>query len=383
MKHGESWRAVSVDIFWSDAIRDNDELIAWQLMFMRYARRFDDGDLKAGQFDCSIRELCRRFQATVERSPYRNDQRWTLGRTRAFLQRLEERGSLSTSTVDKGRGTTRFTIENYQNWQHSPRTLHERNANATRTVAPNDSNTLDDPANATRTLHERNAYATRTHRETGSRDTGSQETKTLLPETGADDSAALAPNGRASASPKSRGVVVNGERWREELPRDPKTGAPQYPETFNDGIWDVWLRAGRASDRVTPGNKAKTYALCRYHLKQGLTFAQLRSAAISYLTPFTTNPKGTNAKHADTFYAKKNGEWGQHLDGEQEKAKAASYSIDDFPNLAKLGAFLAIAMRAAEVEGAPGRPVPPDQAWEVFQAQSAEIQAQVRAEAGR
>jgi len=178
-------------------------------------------------------------------------------------------------------------------------------------------------------------------------------------------------------------VVVNGERWREELPRDPKTGAPQYPETFENGIWEIWLRAGRASERVTPGNKAKTYRLCRDHLKRGATLEQLRSAAIRYLTPFAANPEGLRAKYANTFYAEKDGEWNGYLDGEQEKAKAASYSIDDFPNLAKLGAFLAIAMRAAEVEGAPGRPVPPDKAWEVFQAQSAEIQAQVRAEAGR
>lgn len=382
MKHGESWRAVSVDIFWSDAIRDNDELIAWQLMFMRYARRFDDGDLRAGQFDCSIRELCRRFQATVERSPYRNDQRWTLGRTRAFLQRLEERGSLSTSTVDKGRGTTRFTIENYQNWQHSPRTLHERNANATRTVAPNDSNTLDDLANASRTLHERNAYATRTHRETGTRETGSQETKTLLHETGTDDSAALAPNGRASASSKPRHVVrdASGDVWPK-----PQIGGIEYPDAF-EAIWDVWKRSAAAAPKVVknPG-KMEAYGNVRTIIASGrVTHAQLLAATERFLDPFAKGLETFGCKRPPSFYNPRNGRWIDNLKpDDQTTGNSTTYTLDDFPNLARLGAFLAIAMRAHNVEGAPGRPVPPDQAWEVFQAQSAEIQAQVRAEAGR
>jgi len=378
MKHGESWRAVSVDIFWSDAIRDNDELIAWQLMFMRYARRFDDGDLKAGQFDCSIRELCRRFQATVERSPYRNDQRWTLGRTRAFLQRLEERGSLSTSTVDKGRGTTRFTIENYENWQHSPRTLHERNANATRTVAPNDSNTLDDLANASRTLHERNAYATRTHRETGSRETGSQETKTLLHETGADDSAAFALDGQAPTSPRRKVVTDDdGHVWAQRTPA-------KYPPSML-ALWQLWKDAARANpDAVKAVGKAKAYQVIRRHLASGTSMAQLMAGTRRHLEKYHRGHT-TFSPQPPTFYAFKDGDIYENMspDDDQTTGNSTTYTIDDFPNLAKLGAFLAIAMRAAEVEGAPGRPVPPDKAWEVFQAQSAEIQAQVRAEAGR
>ena len=344
---------------WPEVFSETEAML-WIVSEANYA---DTASVRQGDLHVGLRSLSERFG-------------WTRSRLRSFLDRMERRRALIVSGAGQFSVITvpllcsEFTT--HERPTSNPGTTHER------PTRPNDFNDLrrftahEQPSNDPGTTHERPLTKEEITTE-----------HDLLPETGADDSAALAPNGRASASQKSRGVVVNGERWREELPRDPKTGAPQYPETFNDGIWDVWLRAGRASDRVTPGNKAKTYALCRYHLKQGLTFAQLRSAAISYLTPFTTNPKGTNAKHADTFYAKKNGEWGQHLDGEQEKAKAASYSIDDFPNLAKLGAFLAIAMRAAEVEGAPGRPVPPDQAWEVFQAQSAEIQAQVRAEAGR
>lgn len=375
------WRAVNVDIFTDPLFRGNDELVAWLLIVMRYARAFDDADkgLRRGQFRASLAELTRRFQKSVEQDPARRgNARWTVGKTRAFIARLEKHGALSSarSTDETGRPVTLFTVENYGKWQQTERTPNNK-PNADRTANQNavPIGTSDDYATgrtANRTQTEQRTE--RTHRETGFLETETKETKHTPSADGGSGSEDFALEGQSSTPEKpTRGVVVNGERWPEREPKD------EYPATFLEGIWEVWLRAGAASERVTPGNKAKTYALCRHHISKGATLEELRKASIQYLKPFTAVPTGTNAKHAPTFFAKKEGEWEGHLESQRAADRRATYSRSDFPNLAKLGGYLAIVMRANNVEGAPGRSVPPDDAWRVFQEQPPEIQAQVKA----
>ena len=120
------WRAVSVDLFTDPLFRGNDELVAWLLIVTRYARAFDDADrgLRRGQFRASLAELTRRFQKSVEQDPARRgDARWTVGKTRAFITRLEKHGALSSarSTDETGRPVTLFTVENYGKWQQTER----------------------------------------------------------------------------------------------------------------------------------------------------------------------------------------------------------------------------------------------------------------------
>ena len=105
------WRAVSRDLFTDPIFRGNDEIVAWCLMFARYARVFDDdaNGLKRGQFKASRAELARRFQKSVDRDPARTDpKRWTLAKTRSFLARMEKHGALKSekSTDEHGRAVT-------------------------------------------------------------------------------------------------------------------------------------------------------------------------------------------------------------------------------------------------------------------------------------
>ncbi|MEK9646579.1 MAG: hypothetical protein VW547_13650 [Alphaproteobacteria bacterium] len=331
----------------------------WIVSEANYA---DTATVRQGDLHVGLRSLSERFG-------------WTRSRLRSFLDRMERRRALIVSGAGQFSVITvpllRSEFTTHERPTSNPGTTHER------PTRPNDFNDLrrftahEQPSNDPRTTHERPLTKEEITTE-----------HDLLPETGADDSAALAPNGRASASQKSRHVVrdANGDVWPK-----PQIGGIEYPAAF-EAIWDVWKRAASAAPKVVknPG-KMEAYGNVRTIIASGrVTHAQLLAATERFLDPFAKGLETFGCKRPPSFYNPRNGRWIDNLTpDDQTTGNSTTYTLDDFPNLAKLGAFLAIAMRAAEVEGAPGRPVPPDQAWEVFQAQSAEIQAQVRAEAGR
>jgi hypothetical protein len=186
----------------------------------------------------------------------------------------------------------------------------------------------------------------------------------------------FALEGQSSTPEKpTRGVVVNGERWLETLPRDEKN-RPVYPSTFSE-IWNIWINAQkRPGSRAKAADKAQTYRLVRDHLKDGTPYDDIVRGTERYLA---INWNQIGCVQPPRFCRRKDPMFLDHLDAPGPETNGVAYSRDDFPNLALLGGYLAIVMRAHNVEGAPGRPVPPDDAWRVFQEQPPEIQAQVKA----
>jgi hypothetical protein len=318
---------------------------------------FQDRDgLKRGQFRATLREL-----AAV------------VGMSKSAAQRFKSAlVDAEMVTVEDGpsqRSASLWTVVNYDRFQAGHETGHEmgRQRDARRSVVDGVSEQLRDTSGT------RNGTRNGTPLETKLE--SKLESKTIMHDTGSED---FALGGQSSTpSNKSKGVAVDDERWAEVLPRDDK-GRPVYPQTF-ETLWGLWREAqNRPDSKTKAADKGQTYRLIRTHLKTGIPYESIEEGTKAYLAK---NWNQMGCVQPPRFYRRKGPMFLDNLDG--KSADGGTYTLDDFPNLAKLGAFLAIAMRAAEVEGAPGRPVPPDKAWEVFQAQSAEIQAQVRAEAGR
>ncbi len=300
---GGIWRAVSVDLFTDPLFRGNDELVAWLLIVMRYARAFDDADrgLRRGQFRASLAELTRRFQKSVEQDPARRgDARWTVGKTRAFITRLEKHGALSSarSMDETGRPVTLFTVENYEKWQQTERTPNNK-PNADRTTNQNavPVGTPDTPATDRTTNRTQTEQRTeRTHRETGSLETGFLETETR-------------------EKPKARARVVSDEtgiEWPE--PSSPKF---KYPDSYK-AMWADWQDASKVC-LVTANGKLAAYKQIRRHLKtKTLTLAQLQDATANFLDKYRSSPTLFGAPQPPRFYGKQ-GEVFEYLQSRKEE----------------------------------------------------------------
>lgn len=248
------WRAVSRDLFTDPLFRGNDEIVAWCLMFARYARAFDDdaSGLKRGQFKCSRPELTRRFQKSVDRDPSRNDpNRWTLAKTRSFLARMEKHGALKSerSADEYGRPVVLFTVQNFDKWQSTGQQTEKQTE---------------------RTPNSR-------HRETVFLETEILETKT-----------------------PARSRVVSDETGTEW----PEPSADfEYPASFKT-IWADWKAAEKVC-KVTANGKLAAYKQIRQHIKaKTLTLAQIQQATGKFLKKHKGEPKLYGAPQPPRFYGK-------------------------------------------------------------------------------
>ncbi len=280
------WRAVSVSIFQDDLFRGNDEIVAWLLIVCRYARSLPDADrgLSRGQFDCSVGELARRFQAAVDRDPLRaaDPPRWTKARVRAFLKRAEAHGALMTQTIGKGSNrTTRFTVCNYDKWQP------ER---------PKNRATEQRPSNDRATTEQR------PHRETLLRDTE----KETLPPKHPKGEAASAAGGEGKPKKGDTPSVPSAEGW-PGLPTNAKATGFEYPAEFLE-IWNYWRKAAKMNPEVKRQAVGKWNAYRRIleWLNDGLTAAEIAAATRDYLRPFCVDRRKTHCKMPATIYSRAN-----------------------------------------------------------------------------
>ena len=290
------WRAVSRDLFTDPLFRGNDEIVAWCLMFARYARAFDDdaSGLKRGQFKCSRPELTRRFQKSVDRDPSRNDpNRWTLAKTRSFLARMEKHGALKSerSADEYGRPVVLFTVQNFDKWQstgqqtekQTERTPNSRpstnriadsNADGSEQIAPPMADRIADQA---QTEKQTERTPNSRHRETVFLETEILETKT-----------------------PARSRVVSDETGTEW----PEPSADfEYPASFKT-IWADWKAAAKVC-KVTANGKLAAYKQIRQHIKaKTLTLAQIQQATGRFLKKHKGEPKLYGAPQPPRFYGK-------------------------------------------------------------------------------
>jgi hypothetical protein len=366
----DGWYRVDRTMFSHDVVgyfRDPLRFGLWQWMIATAYFR-DSGGMRRGTFKTTTRQL----------SEFSGMHRSSIVR---FVDELVAAGMLE--VVEKGvpRKPSTYRVVNYDLYQSDASHIanrsadhsedHKRTAEDSATVGVfGQPKTIGEPIDEPTGEPKPESLQKERSREQSSKNTMS----------GPVDGFAL--EGQPSPPERTRHVVrdASGDVWPK-----PQIGGIEYPAAF-EAIWDVWKRSAAAAPKVVknPG-KMEAYSNVRTIIASGrVTHAQLLAATERFLDPFAKGLETFGCKRPPSFYNPRNGRWIDNLTpDDQTTGNSTTYTIDDFPNLAKLGAFLAIAMRAAEVEGAPGRPVPPDQAWEVFQAQSAEIQAQVRAEAGR
>ena len=304
---------------------------------------------------------------------------WPDGKVRAWLKCLLKEGAIS---LERQGNHSIITVENWSDYQQPPRldlgptqyqarsepvpTQVQPSASADRQSLAAGSNLGPGQDQPSADLGPATLKEERTKNQ-------KQNTPSADGGNGSED---FALKGQSSTPEKpTRGVVVNGERWLETLPRDEKN-RPVYPSTFSD-LWNIWLDAQkRPGARAKAADKAQTYRLVRDHLKDGTPYDDIVRGTTRYLA---INWNQIGCVQPPRFCRRKDPMFLDHLDAPGSATNGATYSRSDFPNLAKLGGYLAIVMRANNVEGAPGRPVPPDDAWRVFQEQPAKIQAEVKA----
>jgi hypothetical protein len=315
------WRAVSRDLFTDPIFRGNDEIVAWCLMFARYARVFDDdaSGLKRGQFKASRAELARRFQKSVDRDPARTDpKRWTLAKTRSFLARMEKHGALKSekSTDEHGRAVTLFTVMKFDKWQSKGQQAEsqaERKPSASRIASSNADGSgqietraasqIASPAQAERKPNSR-------HRETVFLETEILETKTLIapgpwatgPQPASTEPLVEPPPAKDEKKPKPS-VKPIGD-W-PGIDVDQKWKGYKFPEEFN-AIWAPWLLTQKRNSNVKAIGKQNSYRLILNWLHDGLTPADVLRATKDYMREFWNDPNKTHCVHPATFYSRAN-----------------------------------------------------------------------------
>ena len=288
------WRAVSTSIFSDELFRDDAELVAWLLMFGRYARSMPTGELKRGQFDCSMTELARRFQKREDaRGKNADPNRWNRGKARSFCKRLARNGSLSFEAIKGRSGITRFTILKYDKWQYSgknsarsPHAGSTQPARSGHAGTPNKINDLEDSVRSPHAGSTQPARSGHAHRETGSKRQVLRDNSTAVP-----------------AAPVGAGGKVFIDERGNEWTAPPKKGAPTYSMPFEE-IWKVWLDYSKSNPELIKAvGKAKTYRMCFQHLKAGTAdAAALYRASVNYLKSCTTGKRQSISKHPATFY---------------------------------------------------------------------------------
>ena len=301
------WRAFSTAIFDDDRFRDDADLVAWMLMFGRYARSMPDGELKRGQFDCSMGELSRRFQKRENaRGKAADPDRWNRDKVRAFCRRMKRHGSLAFEGVKGSRGITRFTIVNYGKWQFAGKTSgpFENHSEAqsgpiTDALTPSNINDLEDARrtpDAGRTI---TGPFENQHRETGSKRQVLRDTITAR---GADPGGSGGEGSKRTSKPS---VAAFGD-WPAIQPSSKSTGFP-YPDGFKT-IWGIWRGVGKKNPEVKRQAKGKwgAYRLCLRWLHEGITPKQLADATREYLQPFYADPAKTHCKLPATLYSHAN-----------------------------------------------------------------------------
>ena len=376
------WRAVSVSIFQDDLFRGNDEIVAWLLIVCRYARSLPDADrgLSRGQFDCSVGELARRFQAAVDRDPLRaaDPPRWTKARVRAFLKRAEAHGALTLQTMGKGSNrTTRFTVCNYDKWQperHQNRATEQRPSNdraATeqRPSAPNDINGLGAATTEQRPSNDRAATEQRPHRETLLRDT-EKETPTAP----SADPGGSGGEGKTKPKKGDTPSVPSAGGW-PGLPTNAKATGFEYPAEFLE-IWNYWRKAAKMNPEVKRQAVGKWNAYRRIleWLNDGLTAAEIAAATRDYLRPFCVDRKKTHCKMPATIYSRAN----PILPDLCDDSEATGGSVNLRPWSNPISAFVEVNRAAKRL----GLPLPTfrkfSATWEQIESMPAEVLEEAR-----
>lgn len=306
---------------------------------------------------------------------------WPDGKVRAWLKCLLKEGAIS---LERQGNHSIITVENWSNYQQSPRldlgpSQYQAGSNPAPTqVQPSVSAGQQSLAAGSSLGPSQDQAGSDLGPATLKEERTKNQNQHMPIADGGNGSEDFALDGQSSSPAKAtRGVVVNDERWLEKLPRDEK-GRPVYPSTFSD-LWNIWLSAQkRPGSRTKAADKAQTYRLVREHLKDGIAFSDIVQGTKRYLA---INWNQIGCVQPPRFCRRKDPMFLDHL-GDTSLGGGSdgnTYSRADFPNLAKLGGYLAIVMRAHNVDGAPGRAVPPDDAWRVFQEQTPEIQAEVKA----
>ena len=288
---------------------------AW-IWFLAQANWADSRELLPGQFSTTRGRI----------SAYTG---WTDGKVRSWLKSLCKEGAIS---LKRNGNHSIVTVENWSEYQSLNRLdLGPSQVRARSELGPSkdqaSSSSGADPGLAGSELGPSQVRA-RSELGPATREeeiTNKQDLSCLISESGADGSASFALDGQ-SAPPAKRGVFDEaGNRWPVRKSRG------DYPDAFG-AIWEVWTRAATVSGRVTAGNKAKAYKLCREHISKGVTVAELRRASISYLQPFTHGSGTLIAQHAPTFFAASAGMWENHTSAEANESVSASgvFSLDAF-----------------------------------------------------
>ena len=189
---------------------------------------------------------------------------WTTSEVRSFLDRVERAGLIKTRAI--GRGTV-ISIVDYESAQ----------------PAPNQRSTSAQPA-----------------------PTYTEESRTKNQTSG-------------DKSPAGDVFDESGELWPK-----PKPGRMSYPQNFAR-IWEVWRRAQKAAPGVVKAaGKGNAYDLCRGHISRGSTSEEMRSAAIRYLTSYTSKRETVGCFQPSRFYRASGPEFLEYLDAPESGSGTAS-----------------------------------------------------------
>ena len=120
-------------------------------------------------------------------------------------------------------------------------------------------------------------------------------------------------------SPEGEVFDESGELWPK-----PKPGRMSYPQNFAR-IWEVWRRAQKAAPGVVKAaGKGNAYDLCRGHISRGSTSEEMRTAAIKYLTPYTSKRETVGCFQPSRFYRASGPEFLEYLDAPESGSGTAS-----------------------------------------------------------